>query len=150
MTNPMRHRFITNAGLATIRVPGDSLRLEIWLGIEIESDSVNWCGSSDTSGTTPHSGHGKAGTVSPSSCWQTTRRWKRCISIATLRRGDDQAATMKYTYDEKHDALGIYFRDGDYDDSEEIYDGFVIDYESAVSTVSTSTTTHPSSSISSG
>jgi uncharacterized protein YuzE len=36
---------------------------------------------------------------------------------------------MKYTYDEEHDALGIYFRDGDYYDSEEIYDGFVIDFD---------------------
>ena len=36
---------------------------------------------------------------------------------------------MKYHYDSEHDALGIDFRDGEYDESEEIYEGFVIDFD---------------------
>jgi uncharacterized protein YuzE len=36
---------------------------------------------------------------------------------------------MKYQYDETSDALFIRFRDGEYDESEEIYDGFVIDFD---------------------
>ena len=36
---------------------------------------------------------------------------------------------MKYQYDETSDALFIRFRDGEYDQSEEIYDGFVIDFD---------------------
>ena len=37
---------------------------------------------------------------------------------------------MKYHYDSEHDAIGITFRDdAEYDESEEIYDGFVIDFD---------------------
>jgi uncharacterized protein YuzE len=37
---------------------------------------------------------------------------------------------MRYHYDSEHDALGIDFRDdGEYDDSEEIFEGFVIDFD---------------------
>lgn len=36
---------------------------------------------------------------------------------------------MKYIYDEQSDALFIRFREGEYDESEEIYDGFVIDFD---------------------
>jgi uncharacterized protein YuzE len=36
---------------------------------------------------------------------------------------------MKIDYDREHDALAIWFRDGEYDESEEIYDGFVIDFD---------------------
>jgi uncharacterized protein YuzE len=36
---------------------------------------------------------------------------------------------MRYEYDEASNALFIRFRDGDYDTSEEIYDGFVIDFD---------------------
>jgi uncharacterized protein YuzE len=39
---------------------------------------------------------------------------------------------MTYSYDADHDALLVTFReDADYDDSEEIYPGFVIDFDSA-------------------
>ena len=37
---------------------------------------------------------------------------------------------MTYHYDPDHDALLVTFReDADYDDSEEIYEGFVIDFD---------------------
>jgi uncharacterized protein YuzE len=36
---------------------------------------------------------------------------------------------MRYAYDEEHDALFINLREGDYDESEEIYPGFVIDFD---------------------
>ena len=37
---------------------------------------------------------------------------------------------MKCHYDSEHDAIGITFRDdAEYDESEEIYDGFVIDFD---------------------
>ena len=36
---------------------------------------------------------------------------------------------MKYYYDEEGDSLFISLRDGEYDESEEIYDGFVIDLD---------------------
>jgi len=36
---------------------------------------------------------------------------------------------MKYFYDDEHDSLFISLRDGEYDESEEIYDGFVIDFD---------------------
>ena len=36
---------------------------------------------------------------------------------------------MKYSYDEESDSLFICLRDGEYDESEEIYDGFVIDFD---------------------
>ena len=36
---------------------------------------------------------------------------------------------MRYEYDEEHDAIFIRFREGEYDESEEIYDGFVIDFD---------------------
>ena len=36
---------------------------------------------------------------------------------------------MKVTYDREQDALSIDFREADYDASEEIYPGFVIDFE---------------------
>jgi len=36
---------------------------------------------------------------------------------------------MKYFYDEDHDSLFIVLREGEYDESEEIYDGFVIDFD---------------------
>jgi len=36
---------------------------------------------------------------------------------------------MKYSYDEEHDALLITFRDADYDDSNEIFPGFVVDLD---------------------
>lgn len=36
---------------------------------------------------------------------------------------------MKYFYDDEHDSLFINLRDGEYDESEEIYDGFVIDFD---------------------
>ena len=36
---------------------------------------------------------------------------------------------MKITYDKESDALAIDFRDAEYDESEEIYDGFVIDFD---------------------
>jgi uncharacterized protein YuzE len=36
---------------------------------------------------------------------------------------------MKYSYDDEGDSLFICLRDGDYDESEEIYDGFVIDFD---------------------
>jgi uncharacterized protein YuzE len=39
---------------------------------------------------------------------------------------------MTYSYDADHDALLVTFReDADYDDSQEIYPGFVIDFDSA-------------------
>jgi uncharacterized protein YuzE len=39
---------------------------------------------------------------------------------------------MTYTYDADHDALLVTFReDADYDESEEIYPGFVIDFDKA-------------------
>jgi len=37
--------------------------------------------------------------------------------------------TMKYFYDDEHDSLFISLRDGEYDESEEIYEGFVIDFD---------------------
>jgi uncharacterized protein YuzE len=36
---------------------------------------------------------------------------------------------MKITYSKDSDALAIDFREGEYDESEEIYDGFVIDFD---------------------
>jgi uncharacterized protein YuzE len=36
---------------------------------------------------------------------------------------------MKYYYFEESDSLFISLRDGEYDESEEIYDGFVIDFD---------------------
>jgi uncharacterized protein YuzE len=36
---------------------------------------------------------------------------------------------MKITYSKDSDALAIDFRDGEYDESEEIFDGFVIDFD---------------------
>ena len=36
---------------------------------------------------------------------------------------------MKYFYDDEGDSLFICLRDGEYDESEEIYDGFVIDFD---------------------
>jgi uncharacterized protein YuzE len=36
---------------------------------------------------------------------------------------------MRITYDKESDALAIDFRDAEYDESEEIYDGFVIDFD---------------------
>ena len=36
---------------------------------------------------------------------------------------------MRITYDKEFDALAIDFRDAEYDESEEIYDGFVIDFD---------------------
>ena len=36
---------------------------------------------------------------------------------------------MKYSYDDEGDSLFICLRDGEYDESEEIYDGFVIDFD---------------------
>lgn len=36
---------------------------------------------------------------------------------------------MKITYDKESDALAIDFRDAEYHESEEIYDGFVIDFD---------------------
>jgi uncharacterized protein YuzE len=37
---------------------------------------------------------------------------------------------MRYHYDVEHDALGIHFReDAEYDESQEIFDGFVIDFD---------------------
>jgi uncharacterized protein YuzE len=38
-------------------------------------------------------------------------------------------AAMKITYSKDSDALAIDFRDGEYYESEEIYDGFVIDFD---------------------
>ena len=36
---------------------------------------------------------------------------------------------MRYNYDEASDALSIRFREGEYDESEEIYEGFVVDFD---------------------
>ncbi len=36
---------------------------------------------------------------------------------------------MRYHYDAASDALFIRFREGEYEESEEIYDGFVIDFD---------------------
>ena len=36
---------------------------------------------------------------------------------------------MKYSYDDESDSLFICLRDGEYDESEEIYEGFVIDFD---------------------
>ena len=36
---------------------------------------------------------------------------------------------MRYDYDEERDAIFIRFREGEYGESEEIYDGFVIDFD---------------------
>jgi len=36
---------------------------------------------------------------------------------------------MKYFYDDEHDSLFISLRDGEYDESEEIYEGFVVDFD---------------------
>ena len=36
---------------------------------------------------------------------------------------------MRITYDKESDALAIDFRDAEYHESEEIYDGFVIDFD---------------------
>jgi uncharacterized protein YuzE len=44
-------------------------------------------------------------------------------------RGDEKEATMKYYYDAESDSLFISLRDGEYDESEEIYEGFVIDFD---------------------
>ena len=38
---------------------------------------------------------------------------------------------MKYFYDDEHDSLFISLRDGEYEESEEIFDGFVIDFDKA-------------------
>ena len=38
---------------------------------------------------------------------------------------------MRYFYDEEHDSLMFTFRDADYAESEEIYDGFVIDFDTS-------------------
>jgi uncharacterized protein YuzE len=38
---------------------------------------------------------------------------------------------MRYDYDEQRDAIFIRFRDGDYGESEEIYDGFVVDFDTS-------------------
>jgi uncharacterized protein YuzE len=38
---------------------------------------------------------------------------------------------MRYQYDEERDAIFIRFREGDYGESEEIYDGFVIDFDTS-------------------
>ena len=38
---------------------------------------------------------------------------------------------MNYHYDHEHDVLAIDFRDGTYAESEEIYDGFVIDFDTS-------------------
>jgi len=38
---------------------------------------------------------------------------------------------MRYDYDEEHDSIFIRFREGEYGDSEEIYDGFIIDFDKA-------------------
>jgi uncharacterized protein YuzE len=36
---------------------------------------------------------------------------------------------MRYIYDDERDTLFIRFREGEYEESEEIYDGFVIDFD---------------------
>jgi uncharacterized protein YuzE len=36
---------------------------------------------------------------------------------------------MNYSYDAESDSLFIRLRDGEYDESEEIYEGFVIDFD---------------------
>jgi uncharacterized protein YuzE len=36
---------------------------------------------------------------------------------------------MRIRYDKETDALAIDFRDAEYDESEEIYDGFVVDFD---------------------
>jgi len=36
---------------------------------------------------------------------------------------------MKISYDKESDALAIDFRDAEYHESEEIYDGFVVDFD---------------------
>jgi uncharacterized protein YuzE len=36
---------------------------------------------------------------------------------------------MRITYDKETDALAIDFCDAEYDESEEIYDGFVVDFD---------------------
>jgi uncharacterized protein YuzE len=36
---------------------------------------------------------------------------------------------MRYSYNDEGDSLFICLRDGEYDESEEIYDGFVIDFD---------------------
>ena len=36
---------------------------------------------------------------------------------------------MRYDYDEERDTIFIRFREGEYGESEEIYDGFVIDFD---------------------
>ena len=38
---------------------------------------------------------------------------------------------MRYDYDEERDTIFIRFREGEYGESEEIYDGFVIDFDKA-------------------
>jgi uncharacterized protein YuzE len=38
---------------------------------------------------------------------------------------------MKYMYDATNDSLFIRFREGEYGESEEIYEGFVIDFDKA-------------------
>lgn len=38
---------------------------------------------------------------------------------------------MRYFYDDEHDSLLVTFRDADYGESEEIYDGFVMDFDTA-------------------
>ena len=38
---------------------------------------------------------------------------------------------MRYDYDDQGDALFIRFREGDYEESEEIYPGFVIDFDTS-------------------
>jgi uncharacterized protein YuzE len=49
----------------------------------------------------------------------------------TQIHADENLTTMKYFYDDEHDSLFISLRDGEYDESEEIYDGFVIDFDKA-------------------
>ncbi len=36
---------------------------------------------------------------------------------------------MRYDYDEERDTIFIRFREGEYGESEEIYEGFVIDFD---------------------
>jgi len=53
---------------------------------------------------------------------------------------------MRITYDKGSDAFAIDFRDSEYQESEEIYDGFVVDFDkSGRPMVSRSTTTPQSS-----
>jgi len=38
---------------------------------------------------------------------------------------------MRYDYDEERDTIFIRFREGEYGESEEIYDGFVVDFDTS-------------------